>query len=130
MTERSGYFGGKWKKGNRQIEVSLPLIIFEDGGNQVVFCPALDISAAGKTDQEAMIAFETALGEYLLYTTNKKTFNQDLKSHGWTVKKSVRKPMIPPDMSYLLQNNDEFNRVFNTRDFRKVNHSVEMPAFA
>ncbi|MBM3437476.1 MAG: hypothetical protein FJY07_14815, partial [Bacteroidetes bacterium] len=102
MDERHGIMGGKWTKGNRQIEVSLPLIIFEEEGNQVVFCPALDLSAAGIDEQDALNAFQTTLGEYLLYTTNKKTLMADLRAHGWTVKKSVRKPMIPPDMSYLL----------------------------
>ena len=38
--------------------------------------------------------------------------------------------MGPPDMSDLLNANDEFNRIFNTQDFRKVNHPIKITVVA
>ena len=39
------HFEGKWEGANKQVEVKLSLIIFEDSGSQVVYCPALDVYA-------------------------------------------------------------------------------------
>ena len=130
MKNTNAHFHGQWKSGDHSVQVDLPLIIFFEDNYHIVFCPALDISAAGKTEAAAMDAFQESLGEFLLYTVRKKTLVSDLEAHGWTVKKSLQKPAIPPNMSYLLDNNDEFKRVFDNYEYRKVNHTVQMPAFA
>jgi hypothetical protein len=123
-------FSGRWNTPGKSIKINLPLILFEEDGQQIAFCPALDISGYGNSEKEAIDAFSISIGEYLLYTINKGTLQKDLEVHGWTVRKSIHKPMVPPDMSYLLGANNEFNRVFNTHDFKKINHSVNMPASA
>lgn len=38
--------------------------------------------------------------------------------------------MTPPDLSYLLRDNALFADVFNTKDYRKFNQVVTVPAFA
>ncbi len=130
MENTDAHFSGQWKSGGHDVLVDLPLIIFFEDNYHIVFCPALDISSAGKTESEAMDAFQDSLGEFLLYTVRKRTLLRDLEAHGWTVKKSLHKQAIPPNMSYLLDNNDEFKRVFDNFDYRKVNHTVQMPALA
>jgi hypothetical protein len=123
-----GQFTGTWNSGNEEIEISLPFIIFEEGGAEVVYCPALDVSGYGKNEEEAFESFKICLGEFLLYTTRKKTFFDELRRLGWTIKKSKYKPMVPPQFSRLLEENDNFTRIFNNFPFRKVNHSVSLPA--
>ena len=130
MDQNNLQFSGRWNTPGKSIKVNLPLILFKEDGQLIAFCPALDISGYGSSEKDAIEAFTISIGEYLLYTTNKGTLQKDLEVHGWTVRKSLRKPMIPPDMSYLLSANEEFSRVFNNHDFKKINHSVNMPACA
>jgi hypothetical protein len=105
----------------------LPIIIFEEDGCQIMFCPALDISGYGKTEPEAQESFNIALGEFFLYTTHKNTFTSELQRMGWTIRKSKRKPMTPPPMSELLSKNDNFSRIFDNFPYRKINQSISMP---
>ena len=35
---------GTWKNGPAEVTVSIPLIIFNEDGDTIVFCPALDLS--------------------------------------------------------------------------------------
>lgn len=123
-----GEVKGIWNSGDREIQVHLPFIIFEQGSVHVVYCPALDISGYGTDEAEAFKSFEVSLGEFLLYTNNKGTFIAELKRMGWTVKTSKFKPMIPPPMSKLLEDNDNFSNIFNSYPFKKIDHSVTLPA--
>ncbi|MDX9905708.1 MAG: hypothetical protein RBS55_03875 [Bacteroidales bacterium] len=123
-----GEIQGTWKSNDHEIEVHLPFIIFEQESVSVVYCPALDISGYGINELEAFKSFEVNLGEFLLYTNHKGTFISELKRMGWTVKASKYKPMVPPSMSKLLEENDNFSNIFNSYPFRKINHPVSLPA--
>lgn len=123
-----GEIQGTWKSKDHEIEVHLPFIIFEQESVSVVYCPALDISGYGINELEAFKSFEVNLGEFLLYTNHKGTFISELKRMGWTVKASKYKPMVPPSMSKLLEENDNFSNIFNSYPFRKINHPVSLPA--
>lgn len=124
---KNGTFSGTWKSGSDNISVNLPIILFEEDGCQIMYCPALDVSGYGKTESEAQESFHISLGEFFLYTTRKKTFKMVLQNLGWTIRKSKFKPMHPPSMSDLLCNNDNFSRIFNNFNFRKVDQPFELP---
>lgn len=119
---------GGWADGKNKIKCKLPLIIFEEDNNIITFCPALDLSGYGATEEEAKRSFEITLSEYFNYTVHKKTLVDDLKKHGWTIKKNLRKPAIPPTMQDLLQNNHDFNRIFNNFNFKKKDATIDIPA--
>ncbi|MCX6303300.1 MAG: hypothetical protein NTW82_14075 [Bacteroidia bacterium] len=121
---------GEWISGKNKIECILPLIIFEDDNNIIAFCPALDISGYGSTEAAADESFKETLSEYFRYTVNKKTLAEDLRKLGWTIRKNLKKEPIPPTMENLLQNNEDFNRIFNTYDFQKRNTTIKIPALA
>lgn len=123
-----GLISGTWKSDNKAIKFNLPLIIFEEDGSQIVYCPALDVSGYGDNEAEAIDSFQVCLGEFLLYTVRKKTFHSELERLGWTLKKSSHKPMVPPDMVRLLEHNDNFSRIFNNFPFRKIDSPIELPA--
>jgi len=127
MTDKKGSIRGEWVSGPRHINVNLPMIVFEEDGCNIVFCPALDVSGYGKSEDEAMHSFTHCLGEFFQYTTNKRTFHNELIRMGWKIKNTKIQKMIPPPMSKLLETNDNFSRIFNDHSFRKIDRSVEMP---
>ena len=117
---------GMWTSNDRTVGVNLSLIIFEDDGKVVVYCPALDISGYGLNEREAIESFKLSLGEFFLYTLQKKTFLSELKKLGWTISKS--KTMMPPAMSKLLKQNANFSNIFNNYPFKKINEQISIPA--
>lgn len=83
-------FSGTWNSGQHEVTVNLPLIIFEEDGSQIVFCPALDISGYGRSEPDALASFKINLGEFLLYTIRKKTFKDEMKHMGWAITKKCK----------------------------------------
>lgn len=123
-----GEFKGTWISAEHEVEICLPFIIFKENEIDVVYCPALDLSGYGNNEEEAFNSFKIALSEFILYTLHKKTFIQELQRMGWKIKKSKTKPMTPPSMSHLLEENDNFNRIFNSYPFRKIDRPIALPA--
>jgi hypothetical protein len=78
---------------------------------------------------EAKNSFETALHEYVKYTTNKKTLEKDLLKYGWTIDRKHKK-LHSPDASTLLQKNESFKEMFNNKPYKKFDLNVQIPAFA
>ena len=127
---KEGTVTGTWARGRNQVNCKLPLIIFEEDGCHVFYCPALDLSGYGKTESEASNSFNEVLSEYFRYTTNKGTLANDLTNHGWTIKRSLKKKAIPPTLGTLLETNEDFSRIFNQHDFRKTEKEISLPAIA
>ena len=113
------------KKG--AVQVNLAIIQFKEEGSFIVYCTAVDVSGYGKTVEEAEESFKISLTEFFKYTINKGTFTSELKRMGWNISRSKRKPMIPPPMSQLLSENENFNRIFNNHEFQKFDRNVEIP---
>lgn len=120
---------GTWSDGKQNIKVKLNIILFKEETNFIVFCPALNITGYGTTEKDAMESFKIMTGEYFLYTSNKKTLAQDLEGLGWIIRKSLRKPATPPDMTYLLNKNEDFRKIFNNYDYKKTTADIALPAF-
>ena len=127
MAEKQGSIRGEWTSGRKHIDVNLSLIVFEEDNSKIVYCPALDVSGYGPSEDEAMSSFAVMLGEFFTYTLNKKTFDKELIRMGWKIRNSKVKKMTPPSMSELLDSNDNFSRIFNNHSFRKIDKNVEIP---
>jgi hypothetical protein len=110
--------------------VKLPVLSFKDGNVHIIYCPALDLSGSGNTESQAKESFAITVTEYLDYTTNKRTLFSDLKKLGWTVHKNKKKLASPPPMSELLENNEEFSRIFDNYSYKKFDTGVSLPAYA
>jgi len=80
-------FSGSWKSDKEAVKVRVPLIMFTEDDNEIIYCPALDVSGYGKTKTEARHSFEISLDQFLTYTLKKDTFVDELKKMGWTVKR-------------------------------------------
>jgi hypothetical protein len=128
MTDRGAAIKGEWSSGPFHINVNLSMIIFEEDGSIIVFCPALDVSGYGISEDEAMKSFSHCLNEFFQYTTHKKTFDKELVRMGWKIKKSKIQKMTPPPMAELLQTNENFSRIFNNYSYRKIDQPVAMPS--
>jgi len=128
MPDKEGIISGEWKSANSTIELTIPLIVFQQDNTYIAYCPALDLSGYGNTENEAYESFNVVMGEYFLYTTRKKTLADDLRKRGWIVRNNKTKPMRPPELSKLLETNKDFNRIFNNFPFKKIDQLVSVPS--
>lgn len=111
------------------VSVKLSLFTFIEDNVHVVYSPALDLYGYGNDEHEARHSFETALGEYVKYTNNKKTIEKDLKKYGWKIDKQ-NKILNSPDVVTMLETNESFRNIVNNRPFKKFDLNVQIPAFA
>jgi hypothetical protein len=124
-------FQGEWGNGrNTMIQCKLPVIIFEEEGNTIVFCAPLDLSGYGANEEEAKKSWEAALDIYFDYTMKKGSLADDLRNLGWEIRKSLKKKLTPPSMSYLLERNEDFRNIFDNYDYRQQQTTIEIPALA
>ena len=111
---------------SHNLSMKLNLISFRDDEAHYSYCPALDLLGYGETENEAQESFHVVLKEYIRYTTENQTLIEDLKSHGWRIANNDKK-FVPPEISECLNENSEFNKIFNNYDFIKRSIPVEMP---
>ena len=110
------------------VSVKLSLFTFIEENVHVVYSPALDLYGYGNDEHEARHSFEVSLKEYVKYTSNKKTVEKDLKKYGWEVDRR-HKTLNSPNVSTLLETNESFREMVNTRPFKKYDLNVQIPAF-
>ena len=117
---------GKWKQGKNAVEMSLPVMIFEDDGIQIAYIPVLDLSGYGNDEQKALDSLFVAIDEYFNYTINKNTFIEDLKAHGWTIKKKT-KPFVAPEITDLFSKNAYLHEIVNKKPYIMKRIPVNIP---
>lgn len=126
MKQRSRFLGNLLNKAhNKKIDVKVDVLEFEGDGVFYAYSPAFDLIGYGNTADEARRSWETILEEYFRYALNKNTLYDDLKNHGWNVKKKHH--VQPPSLSWLLQHNDQLSDVYNKHNFQKITRPVSMP---
>ena len=104
-------------------------MLFEEEGTIIAYIPVLDISGYGMNEDEAKKSLEVSLEEYFSYTVNKNTLFQDLKAHGWTIRKKD-KPYIAPEITDLINKNEYLHDIVNTRPYKMNRMDVAMPQYA
>lgn len=94
---QSGQAKAIYYKTNGSLEINLTVYKWKDKDDNVfyLFSPALNITGYGQTEIEAEESFKVILGEYISYTTNKKTLYKDLEAHGWLVNSKHRRVKAP-----------------------------------
>ena len=107
------------------IATELTLISFEEDSVSFVYCPALDLTGYGNTEDEAKKSFSQTLKMYFDDTTNKNTLFADLERHGWIIEK--QKKLKSPDFDFLFRRNKQFKSIVNKRDFSKYNEKIQFP---
>ena len=71
-----------------QVDMALEVYMFQENGVDIAYCPALDVSAAGVSEDDAKKEFEQVLTEYIEYCVENNTLTTDLINHdlGMTAK--------------------------------------------
>ena len=109
----------KKSKGNLSLELSV--FVFKDadypnGDMFIAYCPELDLSGYDETEAKARKSFEFVLKDYLEYTTENGTLEQDLLSRGWRKYKNGR--IVEPTYSAMLRKS-QLKNVLSQDSFRK-----------
>ena len=126
-SRKVGKVTGVMKTDDKRIRVKLSIVMFEDSGQKVVYCPAIDVYGYGTTETEATESFQTCLEEFFTYSIRKKTLIPELERLGWTIKKE--KKFTPPVFSILLENKRTLSDIFDKRPFKKIDRNFAIPAY-
>ena len=124
--KKFGRYEGEVSASCSRVSVKLPVILFEDGGSLVLYCPALDLGGYGATEDEAKASFDIVIEEYFRYAVAKGTLAADLEKLGWSVNASSRK-VVPPALDASLMKNRAFRKIFNSRSFTKRTAALAIP---
>lgn len=115
--------------GGKSLTVNLKVLFFEEDNIHFAFVPSLDLTGYGNTAKEARESLSIVLDEFLRYTLEKGTFFLELQRMGWDVK-NKKKPMMPPEMSDLININEQLKDIINHKQFTTSNYPVKLPAIA
>jgi predicted RNase H-like HicB family nuclease len=89
------------KKVMVNVNLSVPLMVFKEDSQFIAHSPFLDLSACGKTFEEAESQFEEAATLLIEELIKKGKLDQCLQSLGW---KKVRKQWTPPTIVSHINN--------------------------
>ncbi|RFP65417.1 hypothetical protein D0N36_09105 [Hymenobacter lapidiphilus] len=85
----------------------------------------------GHTEKEARNSFDETLEEFIRYTGNKQTLQNELVRLGWKAAgRASKRTYKAPEFSRLLRQNDQLQDIVNHKDFRKYDRKVELPVLA
>lgn len=65
------------------MKLQLSVFLFQEEGVYHAYCPELDLVGYDYTEAGAKQSFNYVLKDYLDYTTQNGTLEQDLLAHGW-----------------------------------------------
>ncbi len=111
---------------NGKYHVALSLIEFQEDNVTIIYSPALDLSGYGYDHNEARSSFSETLQEFFRYTNNKNTLDKVLRSLGWNIKGTKKKPKFdPPKDSELVALNPVYNEIVNKKNYKVSRENVE-----
>ncbi len=119
---------GTFKNKGSHISVVLDMYMFNEDDSIIIYCPSLDLSAYGDSEEDAKSAFEQSLEIYLDYCIKKNTLVKDLRSHGWNIKSRNQHKIQAPLLDKMLKINPTLMEITNNKPFKKYNRSIEIPA--
>jgi hypothetical protein len=102
---------------------------FREGEMYIAYCPSMDISAYGRSENDAKESFGEVLEAHITYCVQKKTLKEDLEAHGWKVVKGKKLKVKTPSVEQMLSDNEQLKDIVFNRDYQKVSRNVEIPEF-
>ena len=122
-------FSGKFDHKDKTVKVNLGMYIFKEEKSFIVYCPALDLSAYGDTEELAKKAFESVFESTFKYMLNKKTLKEDLIKQGWEIKSLNQKKIKAPSIEILLNKNESFRDILDNKEYSKYQQKIGIPEF-
>lgn len=126
-------FNGKLQRADgARVEVGLSVLAFQDEtGTYLLYCPGLDLYGSGNTAAQARASFKEALEEFVCYTFNKGTLDEELRRLGWRVSgRRNQRVYAEPPLTRLARTNEDLQQILNLREYSKYHQSVELPVLA
>lgn len=126
---QQGNLSGEKKFGDKSVKLDVTVLLFEEDNLHFAYLPPFDLTGYGNNESEALQSLTIVLDEFLRYTLNKNTFLLELKRLGWKIR-SKAKPMVAPQMSDLINTNEQLRDIVNSKKYTTSNYQVNVPAFA
>ena len=82
--------------GVEPVELSLEVQLIKEGDYIVAYCPSLELSSYGDSEEDATTAFEEALKIFIYETQSRGTFFKELLDMGWVLRKRPEPSFTPP----------------------------------
>jgi uncharacterized protein Usg len=113
---KSGNIEGRFAVGKSDVTFSLGLLVYEQEGYKVLYCPELQMTGYGKTTEEAENDLADVIHLNVTYMVNKKTLDKVFKRYGWIVKKSNgAKTFLPPNPMNIIEHNPDYREVLERK---------------
>lgn len=112
------------------IDFKVALILFKEDGIFITYCPSLDLSGYGNSEQEAQDSIKHVVREYIDYGIKKGTLLADMQKYGWQIINKKRNTFKAPDFEQLLRDNEDFSDIINNKQYQKIDMPFEIPEFA
>jgi hypothetical protein len=77
-------------------ELNVEVYFVKEDEYTTAYCPALEVSGYGLTEEEARESFDVALKIFLEETNKRGTFEKYLLAHGWTLQQQPEFIYTPP----------------------------------
>jgi hypothetical protein len=122
-------FSGILDYKDTSVKVSLGMYLFKEGESYIVYCPALDLSAYGDSEEQAKNGFADIFAMTIKYMLNKKTMKDDLINHGWQIKSLKQKKIKAPSFDTMLKNNESFREILENKEYTTYKQHVGIPQF-
>ncbi|HEY9341931.1 MAG TPA: hypothetical protein VIQ23_10135 [Hanamia sp.] len=116
---------GKKYKSN-STKVNLQVLNFEEDNIYFSYMPSFDLTGYGETEEEAKESLTIVLDEFLRYTLNKKTLFIEMQRLGWDIK-DKKKPMRAPQISDLINSNEQLKKIVNCKQYTASNYQTNIP---
>jgi predicted RNase H-like HicB family nuclease len=108
-------------------KVNLQVLNFEEDKIYFAYMPSFDLTGYGETEEEAKESLTIVLDEFLRYTLNKKTLFIEMQRLGWNIK-DKKKPLRAPQISDLINSNEQLKKIVNTKQYTASNYQTNIPA--
>ena len=115
---------------DKSVNVRLNMYLFKEDESYIVYCPALDMSAYGDSEEHAKKSFADILAITIKYMLNKNTMKDDLISHGWQIKSLKQKKIKAPSFETMLKNNESFREILEKKEYTTYKEQIGIPQFA
>jgi hypothetical protein len=116
----------EWQGADKNIKFDVQVLFFQEDKIHFAYIPSYDLTGYGNTSEEALDSLKVMIEEFFRYTTNKNTFFLELKRLGWKIR-SKHKRMVAPQMSDLINTNEQLRDIVNHKQFTTSNYQVSMP---
>ena len=111
---------------DKNLIVNVQVIFFNEDDMHFAYIPSSELTGYGTSNKSAIDSLTITLDEFLRYTVNKNTLLVELKRLGWKIS-SRRKPMVAPQMSNLINTNEQLREIVNHKNFTTSKFSVNVP---